>query len=147
MLGYNRTHKGKKQRKLALNVTAREKFPFLYQLLDGNVADVSTVQENMQYLLKALKNRGWPVDQVLGVGDGAMLSAQIVRAYHQVNLKYLGALKVMGAPEEAMIRVVSEAELQAHPLGKDHYGVECTYTFEIEDEGWSTTDREANSYA
>ncbi|HIC93758.1 MAG TPA: DUF4277 domain-containing protein [Anaerolineae bacterium] len=47
VLGYNRTHKGKKQRKLALNVTAREKFPFLYQLLDGNTADVSTVQENM----------------------------------------------------------------------------------------------------
>jgi transposase len=141
VLGYNRTHKGKKQRKLALNVTAREKFPFLYQLLDGNVADVSTVQENMQRLLKALKNRGWSTDQVLVVGDRAMLSAQIVQAYHQANLKYLGALKVMGEPEEALIRGVSEAELQSHALDKDHYGVERAYTFEIKDEGWSTTDR------
>lgn len=141
VLGYNRTRKGKKQRKLALNVTAREKFPFVYQLLDGNVADVSTVQENMQRLLNALKKRGWPMDRVLVVGDRAMLSAQIVQAYHRVSLKYLGALKVMGESEEALIRGVSETDLQAHALDKDHYGVERTYTFEVEDEGWSTTDR------
>jgi len=140
VLGYNRTHKGKKQRKLALNVTAREKFPFLYQLLDGNTADVSTVQENMQRLLKALQKRGWPVNQVLVVGDRAMLSAEIVRAYHRAGLKYLGALKVMGEKEE-MIRGVSEEELEAHPLDEEHYGVERTYTFEIKEEGWSATDR------
>lgn len=45
VLGYKHTHKWKKQCKLALIVTTREKFPFLYQLLDGNVADVSTGQE------------------------------------------------------------------------------------------------------
>lgn len=63
--GFTRIHKGKKQRKLALNVTAKEKFPFLYQLLEGNVADVSTVQANMQRLLKVLQERGWPVKAVL----------------------------------------------------------------------------------
>ena len=88
--GFTRTHKGKKQRKLALNVTAKEKFPFLYQLLDGNVADVSTVQANMQRLLNVLQERGWPVKAVLVVGDRAMLSAEVVLAYHKANLKYLG---------------------------------------------------------
>jgi transposase len=145
VLGFTRTHKGKKQRKIALNVTAREKFPFLYQLLDGNVADVSTVQENMQRLLSVLHKQGWPVKQVMVVGDRAMLSAEIVRAYHEANLKYLGALKVMGEKEEALMRGVSEEELKAQRLDEGHYGVERTYTFEIEEteekKGWQVTDR------
>lgn len=136
--GFSRTIKGKKQRKLALNVTAREKFPFLYQLLDGNTADVSTVQANMQRLLKVLQERGWPVNAVLVVGDRAMLSTEIVLAYHRANLKYLGALKVMGETEEALIRSISEAELRAHRLDDDHYGVKRPYTFEHE--GESVTD-------
>jgi transposase len=127
--GYSRKQKGKKQRKLALNVTARERFPFLYQLLDGNTADVSTVQDNMQRLLTVLREQGWPVDTVMVVGDRAMLSAEIVLAYHQANLKYLGALKVMGETEKALIRSVSEAEVQKHRLGEDHYGVKRPYTF------------------
>jgi transposase len=145
VLGFSRTHRGKKQRKIALNVTAREKFPFLYQLLDGNVADVSTVQENMQRLLSVLHKHGWPVNQVMVVGDRAMLSAEIVRAYHLTNLRYLGALKMMGEKEETLVRGVSEKELEAHPLDEDHYGVERAYTFEIEEteeeEGWQVTDR------
>jgi len=136
--GFSRSHTGKKQRKLALNVTARERFPFLYQLLDGNAADVSTVQANMQRLLKVLQERGWPLNAVLVVGDRAMLSAEIVLAYHRANLKYLGALKVMGETEEALIRSVSEAELRAHPLGDDHYGVKRPYTFEHQ--GQAVTD-------
>ena len=136
--GFTRRHKGKKQRKLALDVTAKEKFPFLYQLLDGNVADVSTVQANMQRLLKVLQERGWPVKAVLVVGDRAMLSAEIVLAYHKANLKYLGALKVMGEMEEALIRGVSQAELLAHRLDDDHYGVKRPYTFEHD--GESVTD-------
>ena len=136
--GFTRRHQGKKQRKLALNVTAKEKFPFLYQLLGGNVADVSTVQANMQRLLKVLQDRGWPVKGVLVVGDRAMLSAEIVLAYHKANLKYLGALKVMGETEEALIRGVSQAELLAHRLDDDHYGVKRPYTFEHK--GESVTD-------
>ena len=141
ILGHSRAHRGKKQRKLALNMTGREKFPFLYRLLDGNVADVSTVQENMQRLLAVLRERGWPVEQVLVVGDRAMLSAAIVRAYHRANLKYLGALKVLGEKEQTLIRGVSERELLAHPLDAEHYGVARTYTFEIPEEGWSVTER------
>jgi hypothetical protein len=141
ILGHSRAHRDKKQRKLALNVTGREKFPFLYRLLDGNVADVSTVQENMQRLLAVLRERGWPVEQVLVVGDRAMLSAAIVRAYHRANLKYLGALKVLGEKEQTLIRGVSEQELLAHPLDAEHYGVARTYTFEIAEEGWSVTER------
>jgi transposase len=145
VMGFNRTHKGKKQCKIALNATAREKFPFLYQLLDGNVADVSTVQENMQRLLSVLHKQGWPVQRVMVVGDRAMLSAEIVRAYHKANLKYLGALKMMGEKEETLVRGVSEKELAIHPLDQDHYGVERTYAFEIketeEEEGWQKTDR------
>ncbi len=141
VIGYNRSHKGKKQRKLALNVTAREKFPFLYQLLDGNTADVSTVQKNMQRLLKVLQEQGWPVNQVMVVGDRAMLSAEIVRAYHRANLKYLGALKVLGKKEETLLRGVSEKELKAHPLDEGYYGVARSYTFEIKKEGWKKIER------
>jgi transposase len=132
--GYSRKRKGKKQGKLALNVTAKERFPFLYELLDGNVADVSTVQANMQRLLTVLREQGWPVDTVMVVGDRAMLSAEIVLAYHRANLKYLGALKVMGETEKALIRSVSEAQLQKHQLSDDHYGVKRTYTFEHDEE-------------
>jgi transposase len=134
---------------LALNVTARDKFPFLYRLLDGSVADVSTVQENIRRLLGVLHQQGWPVKQVMVVGDRAMLSAEIVQAYHQANLKYLGALKVMGEKEEELIRGVSEAELQAHPLDGGHYGVERVYIFEVKEKQkgekektvWSAADR------
>jgi transposase len=132
--GYSRKRKGKKQGKLALNVTAKERFPFLYELLDGNTADVSTVQANMQRLLTVLREQGWPVDTVMVVGDRAMLSAEIVLAYHRANLKYLGALKVMGKTEKALIRSVSEPELQKHRLGDDHYGVKRPYTFKHDEE-------------
>jgi transposase len=135
--GYSRKRKGKKQGKLALNVTARERFPFLYELLDGNTADVSTVQANMQRLLTVLREQGWPVDEVMVVGDRAMLSAEIVLAYHRANLKYLGALKVMGKTEKALIRGVSEAELQKHHLSENHYGVKRPYTFKHNDESVS----------
>ena len=138
-LGFCRSHRGKKQRKVALNVTAREKFPFLYELLDGDVADVTTVQANLTRLLAVLRDRGWPVDQVLVVGDRAMLSAEIVLAYHRANLKYLSALKVMGEPEEALIRGVSEAEFLAQPVDDNHASVERTYTFTHD--GQSVTDR------
>jgi transposase len=136
--GYSRKQKGKKQRKLALNVTAQERFPFLYELLDGNTADVSTVQANMQRLLTVLREQGWPVDTVMVVGDRAMLSAEIVFAYHRANLKYLGALKVMGETEKVLIRSVSEAELQKQRLSEDHYGVKRPYSFEHD--GQSITD-------
>ena len=129
-LGYTRSYRGKKQRKLALNVTGREKFPFLYALLDGNTTDVATVQRNMARLLEVLKKRGWPVNAVLVVGDRAMLSAEIVLAYHRAHLKYLGALKVLGETEKDLIRGVSEQEFQAQRLDDDHYGVQRPYTFE-----------------
>jgi len=79
------------------------------------------------------------VDQVLVVGDRAMLSAEIVWAYHRATLKYLSALKVMGEPEEALIRSVSEAEFLAHPVDADHASVERAYTFTHQ--GQSVTDR------
>jgi hypothetical protein len=44
------------------------------------------------------------------VGDRAMLSAEIVQAYHQANLKYLGALKVMGEKEEELIVTTASSE-------------------------------------
>jgi hypothetical protein len=44
---------------------------------------------------------------VLVKGNRAMLSAEIVLAYHKANLKYLGALKVMDETEEVLIRGVS----------------------------------------
>jgi hypothetical protein len=86
--GFSRTHKGKKQRKLALNVTGKEKFPFLYQLLDGNVADVATVQANMQRLLKVLQQQGWPVQAVLVVGDRALLPVLAAPAGQGVPRRY-----------------------------------------------------------
>jgi hypothetical protein len=51
------------------------------------VADVSTVQANMQRLLKVLQEGGWPVKTVMVVGDRAMLSAEIVLSYYKANLK------------------------------------------------------------
>jgi hypothetical protein len=102
------------------------------------MADVSTVQANMQRLLKVLQARGWPVKAVLVVGDRATLSAEIVLAYHKAHLKYLGALKVMGEREETLIHGVSQAELLAHRLDDDHYGVKRPYTFEHD--GESVTD-------
>jgi transposase len=132
--GFTRRHKGKKQCKLALNVTAKEKLPFLYQLLDGKVADVATVQANMQRLLNVLQERKWPVNTVMVVGDRAMLSAEIVLAYHKANLKYLGAIKVMGKTEKELMGAVSEAVLLAHRLDDDHYGVKGAYTFEHQGE-------------
>jgi len=132
--GFSRSHRGKKQAKLAINVTGREKFPFLYRFLDGNTADVATVQANMQQLLKVLQSRGWPVDQVLVVGDRAMLSAEIVQAYQRAGLKYLSALKVMGETEQALIRSVTPQEWQNNRLDDEHWGVKRPYAFEPQGE-------------
>jgi hypothetical protein len=75
------TPMNKRKFKAGLNVSADGNMPAEYSLWSGRVADLSTVQENMERLSRLLKQRGWPLDEVLIIGDRANLNDELAFAY------------------------------------------------------------------
>jgi len=75
------TPMGKRKFKAGLDVAADGNIPTAYGLWSGRVADLATVQENMERLCRLLKRRGWPVNEVLIIGDRANLNDELAIAY------------------------------------------------------------------
>jgi transposase len=95
-------------------VTASAGVPLDYRLLPGNTAEASTVIENMQRLRRLLKRCGKPLN-VLVISDAALLSDDIIAAYHQQQMGYLGRLAEQKSVQ-ALMRGVSQEEWEQHPL-------------------------------
>ena len=88
--------------------------PLDYRVLPGNTAEASTVVENMQRVRRLLKRGGKPLN-LLVISDAALLSEDIIAAYHQQPMGYLGRLRECKSVQQLM-RSVSKEELLLHPL-------------------------------
>jgi transposase len=88
--------------------------PLDYRLLPGNTAEASTVIENMQRVRRLLKRWGKPPNLIV-ISDASLLSADIIAAYHQQPMGYLGRRREC-PPVQQWMRSVSKEELLLHPL-------------------------------
>jgi hypothetical protein len=86
------TPMGKPKFKAGLNVTADGNVPTEYGVWSGRTADMATVQENMERQCRLLKRHGWPVRDVIIIGDRANLNDELAIAYGDHGLRYLAGL-------------------------------------------------------
>ena len=107
----------KKQFKLGLDVTNRERVPLLYRVLSGSTADNTTPVPNLQAITAFLQRPECASLAVrpMVVGDCKMITPAGVAAAHENHLYYLGPWEV-DQQVEAVLRSVSQTELESHPL-------------------------------
>ncbi len=125
----------KRKLKAGLDVTADGGIPTEYKGWPGRTADMATVQENMERLRQLLERRGWPVGEVIVIGDRANLNDELAFAYDDHGLHYLAGLKAQGKAHRQLLLSPTAAQFRRHPLnqerGRDGYwGVPCQVVFE-----------------
>jgi hypothetical protein len=81
-----------------------------------------------------LQRRGYPIDQVVSIGDRGTLNDGIAVKYEAQRLKYLAGLKAQKKEHVELLKVVPEAQFRAHALTAERgryatYGLACTVTF------------------
>jgi transposase len=110
-------HADNLQVKLGMNVTSRERVPFLYQVLCGATADIATASPHLQALAAFLERPEWAARAVrpLVVGDSKMITPASVAAAHRHHLYYLGPWEATNEVK-AVMRSVTEAEWAAGEL-------------------------------
>jgi len=127
----------KRKFKTGLDVAADGNIPTTYGLWSGRVADLATVQENMERLCHLLKRHGWPVDEVLIIGDRANLNDELAIAYDDHNLRYLAGLQPQKKRHRELLVAIPEQQFYAHPLTdecgpKGYWGIPCQVVFKHE---------------
>jgi transposase len=125
----------KRKFKTGLNATADGNIPAEYSLWTGRTADMATVQENMERLCRLLKQRGWPVEEVIVIGDRANLNDELAFAYDDKNLRYLAGLQPRKKIHRELLVSCPEKQFCAYPLEKAHspkgyWGKPCQVVFE-----------------
>jgi transposase len=128
------TPSGKQKVKEATSVASDGNIPLDYALTSGRTADLATVQANMERLSRLLQRRGYPLDQVVIIGDRGTLNDDIALKYDEKGLKYLAGLKAQKKAHVELLKSASEPDLYAHPLTPERgrcgtYGLECQVTF------------------
>lgn len=93
--GYSRDQKpDKKQVNLDINSNSAGT-PLSYKVLNGKKSDKTTVVDNMEDVIKTLKETSLSKLRPLMVGDRAMLNEKIVVAYHERNdIDFLGTVQM-----------------------------------------------------
>ena len=127
----------KRKFKAGLDVAADGNIPTAYGLWSGRVADLATVQENMERLCCLLKRHGWPVNEVLIIGDRANLNDELAIAYDDHGLRYLAGLQPQKKRHRELLVAIPEQQFYAHPLtaergSKGYWGMPCQVGFEHE---------------
>jgi transposase len=116
--GYSRDHRpDAKQVNLGVNVTSETGIPLGYRVLAGRTADRTTPLENMK-ALRSLLDRPELAERerdFLLVSDRAMLDRDVIVAYAEKQIRWLGPLSV-GESLRDVMDAVSDHELEAHPL-------------------------------
>jgi transposase len=121
--------------KEALSVSSDGNVPLDYALTSGRSADLATVQANMERLCHLLRRCGYPIDQVVIIGDRGTLNDEIAIKYQDKGLKYLAGLKAHKKEHAELLKSVPEAQFSSYPLTDQrgrygHYGLPCGVTFE-----------------
>jgi hypothetical protein len=88
------TPSDKQKVKEELSVSHDGNVPLDYDSTSGRTADLATVQANMERLCHLLQRCGYPIDQVVIIGDRGTLNDEIAVKYDEKGLKYLAGLKV-----------------------------------------------------
>jgi len=110
------TPSDKKKVKAGLDVAGDGHVPLDYQVLAGDTADKSTVEENMKRLAALLKKHGQPWHEVLVVGDRAMLDDRLALLYDDKGLRYLAGLAAQKKVHRQLVQFTTEAEFRRYPL-------------------------------
>jgi transposase len=128
------TPSDKKKIKEELSVAGDGNVPVEYAATSGRTADLATVQENMERLCRLLQRRGYPMDQMVIIGDRGTLNDEIAVKYDEKGLKYLAGLKAQKKEHVGLLKAVPEAQFRVHPLTAERgrygtYGLACSVTF------------------
>ena len=129
------TPMNKRKFKTGLNVTADGNIPAEYELWSGRTADLATVQENMERLCRLLKRHGWPVQEVIVIGDRANLNDELALAYDDHGLRYLAGLQPQKKIHRQLLVAIPEWQFYAHPLTDErgpngYWGISRQVVFE-----------------
>lgn len=81
------TPSDKQKVKTGITATGDGFIPTEYGVWSGRTADLATVQTNMERLCRLLQRRGYPLNEVLIVGDRANLNDELAVAYDAHGLK------------------------------------------------------------
>jgi transposase len=131
------TPSDKQKVKEELSVSSDGNVPLVYEATSGRTADLATVQANMERLCRVLQRCGYPIDQVVIIGDRGTLNDEIAVKYADKGLKYLAGLKAHKKEHADLLKAVPEAQFATHPLTDErgrygHYGLPCVVTFQHE---------------
>ncbi len=110
------TPSNKQKVKEALAAAADGNIPYAYRIWRGNTADKATVQENMERLLALLKKQGYSPQDMLVVGDRAMLDDKIALLYTQKELRYLAGLSAQKTGHKKLLYGLRESEFTSYTL-------------------------------
>ncbi len=116
--------------KLGLDTVADGNIPVDYWPWSGRTADLATVQQNMERLCRLLKQRGWPVQETVLIGDRANLNDELAFAYDDHQLRYLAGLQPRTTPHRDLLKSIPTRQFYAHPLDDGHWGVPVPVVFE-----------------
>jgi transposase len=129
------TPSDKQKVKEELSVSSDGNVPLEYDSTSGRTADLATVQANMERLCHLLQRCGYPIDQVVIIGDRGTLNDEIAVKYEEKGLKYLAGLKAHKKEHADLLKAAPEAQFATHPLTDErghrgHYGMPCVVTFQ-----------------
>jgi len=113
--GYSRDGKpNSKQINVGVNVTGPDGIPLAYATIPGNVNDTATVRDNMLKIRRASNALGL-TEKLVAVGDRAMLTPELMHAYKQSGIDFVGTM-ADGALQRTLIGQVPDSLLMLHPL-------------------------------
>jgi transposase len=138
------TPSNKQKVKEALAAIADGNIPYAYRIWRGNTADKATVQDNMERLLALLKKQGYSPQDLLVVGDRAMLDDKIALLYTKKKLRYLAGLSAQKTVHKKLLYGLKENEFAPYIIktrhgNKEYWLKEVSVTFAHE--GKSVTHR------
>ncbi len=120
--------------KVGATATGDGFIPLDYAPTSGRTADLATVQENLERLRHLLEHHGWPIGQVLIIGDRGTLNDELAIVYDEQGLKYLAGLQPQRKLHRELVTAPAEKEFATAPLtaargGDGYFGLRCAVTF------------------
>ena len=138
--GYSRDQKpDKKQINIDVNSNGKGS-PLCYKVLSGKTSDKTTVVDNMDEIIRTLKQTNLNKSRPLIVGDRAMLNDKIAVAYHERNdIDFLGTVQLTNAMKK-MVASIQDNEYKIIDTLKGnglYKGCMKTWTFSFGDKSFT----------
>jgi len=120
--------------KVGATMTGDGFVPLEYAPTSGRTADLATVQHNLERLRHLLDHHGWPLGEVLIIGDRGTLNDELAIAYDEHGLHYLAGLQPQKKLHRELVTARAEKEFAGSPLtggrgGDGYFGLPSTVTF------------------